>query len=268
MTQYVDTHTHLDMNEEWSVAQQVAAARATGVVTMMTVGTSLQSSRQVVATAQANADSGVWAVVGIHPNDAGHATDEALAEIAQLATADRVVGIGETGLDYYRDSEDPAVQMASFRAHIDIAKTTDRTLVIHCRDTDHGGVAGMAWSDTLGLLAEVGAPDRVVMHCFSGDLDVTRRCAEAGYWMSFAGNVTYKNAHAIRLAAAAAPEHLVLTETDAPFLSPVPLRGKTNQAANVEHVLATLAECRVMPLGAMAEQVLRNAQAAFALPGA
>jgi TatD DNase family protein len=263
---YVDTHTHLDLNEEWSVAQQIEAAKVVGVTTMMTVGTDVASSEQVVATAQAHAADGVWAVVGIHPNDAESATPEALARVEELAVADRVVGIGETGLDYYRDWADHGLQAESFRAHIEIAKRTDRTLVIHCRDTGHGGVAGAAWGDTLEILAQSGAPDRVIMHCFSGDLEVTERCAEAGYFMSFAGNVTYKNAHAIRLAAAAAPDHLLLTETDAPFLSPVPMRGKTNQAANVEHTLAVLAECRVTDLATLAAQVLHNAAIAFALP--
>ena len=268
MAEYVDTHTHLDINEEFSVEAQLDAAQDAGVTTLITVGTSVTSSRQVVATAQAHADRGVWAVVGIHPNDADEADDEALHEIARLATEDRVIGIGETGLDYYRDWADPSRQQASFRAHIQIAKDTDQTLVIHCRDTNHGGVAGQAWRDTLDILADEGAPDRVVMHCFSGDLEITRRCADAGYFLSFAGNVTYKNAHAIRMAAAAAPEHLLLTETDAPFLAPMPFRGKTNQAALVPHVLAHLAECRVTPVDELAEQVLRNARRAFALPTA
>ncbi len=264
--EYVDTHTHLDFSEDWTVPELVAAARDTGVTTMITVGTGVATSEQCVATANAHADDGVWAAVGIHPNDAQEATEEALEAIRQLATDERVVAIGETGLDYYRDTCDPDQQARSFRAHIGIAKELDLSLVIHCRDTAHGGVAGQAWLDTLRILEEEGAPDRVVMHCFSGDLEITKRCAEAGYFLSFAGNVTYKNAHALRMSAAAAPDHLLLTETDAPYLTPVPFRGKPNQAANVAHVLAGLAEARVTDVEVMAEQVMKNARTAFALP--
>ncbi len=266
MTEYVDTHTHLDFGDRWTVAEQVAAAREAGVTTMITVGTSVKSSEQVVATVAGHQRDGVLGAVGIHPNDADESTHlGAMERIRELAHAPGIVAVGETGLDYYRDTCDPERQAVSFRHHIAIARDTDRTLVIHCRDTAHGGVAGKAWQDCLRILEEEGAPDRVVMHCFSGDLEVTRRCAEAGYFMSFAGNVTYKNANALRMSAAAAPEHLLLTETDAPYLAPMPFRGKPNQAAYVPHVLAGLAEVRVTEIETMADQVMRNARRAFAL---
>jgi len=263
---YVDTHTHLDLHDELSVAEQLDAARAAGVTTVITVGTDVASSTQVVATAAAHDD--VWAVVGIHPNDADDATDEALAAIDALAVEPRVVGIGETGLDYYRDWAHKEAQARSFRAHIAMAKRHDLALVIHCRDTAHGGVAGDAWRDVLRILEAEGAPARTIMHCFSGDLSITKACVSAAYFMSFAGNVTYKNADALRMAAASAPLGLILTETDAPFLAPVPVRGQKNQAANVVHTLACLAEVRGEDPDELAAAVNANARRAFALPAA
>ena len=199
--------------------------------TMITVGTDMASSTQAVRTA-ARFD-GVWAAVGVHPNDAMEATPQVLEVIERLAQDDTVVAVGETGLDYYRDYTTPAQQEAAFRAHIQIAHHHDRALVIHCRD---------AWDDCLDILVDEGAPDRVVMHCFSGDLDVTKRCVEAGWYLSFAGNVTFGNARDLREAAAAAPLELLLTETDSPFLTPHPHRGKPNDPSYVPYTLRTLAE--------------------------
>ncbi|MEX0706228.1 MAG: TatD family hydrolase, partial [Nitriliruptoraceae bacterium] len=228
-----------------------------GVVAMMTVGTDLASSNQALAAARRFDD--VHAVVGIHPNDAMEATEEVLSVIDRLAGDAHVVGVGETGLDQYRDWTTPAQQEASFRAHIEIARRRDRTLVIHCRD---------AWDDCLAILDDAGAPDRVVMHCYSGDLEVTRRCADAGWYLSFAGNVTFRNADALRLVAAAAPAELLLTETDSPFLTPHPHRGTPNDPSHVGLTLEVLAQVRGQDPEALAAQVLANAQRAFSLAGA
>jgi TatD DNase family protein len=252
---YVDTHCHLDHHDELSAASQVERARRDGVTTLITVGTDMASSTQAVQAAQRF--DGVFAVVGIHPNDAMEATPHVLEVIDRLAQQDVVVGIGETGLDYYRDHTTPAQQERSYRRHIAMAKERDRTLVIHCRE---------AWADALRILHDEGAPDRVVMHCFSGDPKVVAHCAEHGFFMSFAGNVTFKNAGDLRVAAAEAPLDLLLTETDSPFLTPEPHRGRKNEPAHVPHVLRTLAGVKDLPLEEVADAVLGNARRAFALP--
>lgn len=252
---YVDTHCHLDHHEQLSPAQQVERARAVGVATMVTIGTDMASSTQAVATARRF--EGVWAAVGVHPNDAMEATPQVLGVIERLAKEDDVVAIGETGLDYYRDHTTPAQQATSFRAHIDFAKRHDKTLVVHCRD---------AWNDCLDILEDQGPPDRVVMHCFSGDVEVTRRCAEAGWYLSFAGNVTFNNAGDLREAAAATPLDLLLTETDSPFLTPHPHRGKPNDPSYVPYTLRALAEVQGLPADELEQAVEDNARRAFALP--
>jgi TatD DNase family protein len=199
----------------------------------------------------------VWAVVGVHPNDATETTPQVMDELARLANQDVVVGIGETGLDYYRDRTTPAEQEEAFRQHIELARRTDKALVIHCRE---------AWDDCLDILEDAGTPPRVVMHCFSGDRDVVARCREHGWFMSFAGNVTFKNAGDLRAAAAAAPLDLLLTETDSPYLSPEPHRGKRNEPARIPHVVSQLADVHGVTVGALREQVHANARSAYDLP--
>jgi TatD DNase family protein len=253
---YVDTHCHLDHHEGLSAAEQVARARAAGVTTMVTVGTDMASSTQAVATA--SRFDGVWAAVGVHPNDAMEATPQVLEVIDRLAANPAVVAIGETGLDYYRDWATPEQQDGAFRAQIELAKAHDKTLVIHCRD---------AWDDCLDVLGSQGAPERVVMHCFSGDLEVTRRCVEAGWYLSFAGNVTFKNAQPLRDAAAATPLDLLLTETDSPFLTPHPHRGEANDPSFVPLTLRALAATRSCEVEEVAAAVVANAARAFALEG-
>ena len=254
---FVDTHCHLDHHEGLSPAEQVRRAREAGVTTMITVGTDMASSTQAVTTARRF--DGVWAAVGVHPNDAMEATPRVLEVIDRLAKEPECVAVGETGLDYYRDHTTPIQQAASFRAHIDIARRQDRTLVVHCRE---------AWDDCLELLEDHGAPERVVMHCFSGDLEVTRRCAEAGYFLSFAGNVTFGNAGALRQAAAAVPLELLLTETDSPFLTPHPHRGKPNDPSYVPITLRALAEVQDRTVDEVERAVSANTIRAFALPAA
>lgn len=251
---YVDTHCHLDHHFDLSAGAQVTRARQAGVATMITVGTDMATSAQAVATA--NRYDGVWAAVGIHPNDCIEATPRVLEVIEQLARDPACVAVGETGLDYYRDHTTPAQQDASFRAHIDIAKRTDRTLVIHCRD---------AWEDVLDTLDAVGAPERVVLHCFSGDVGVVERSVAAGYYASFAGNVTFKNASPLREAAAAVPAHLLLTETDSPYLTPHPHRGEPNDPSFVPLTLRTLAAVQGRAEDELADIVAANTARAFDL---
>jgi TatD DNase family protein len=252
---YVDTHCHLDHHDQLPAGEQVRRAREVGVTTMITVGTDMASSTQAVHTA-ARYD-GVYAAVGVHPNDAMEATPHVLEVIERLAQQDEVVAVGETGLDYYRDHTTPAQQEASFRAHIEIAKAHDRALVIHCRE---------AWDDCLDVLEDAGPPARVVMHCFSGDLEVVKRCADRGWYLSFAGNVTFSNAQPLRDAAAAAPLELLLTETDSPFLTPHPHRGKRNDPSYVPYVLRTLAAVQHREVDEVEAAVEANARRAFALP--
>jgi TatD DNase family protein len=252
---YVDTHCHLDHHDTLGVAEQVERARAAGVTTLVTVGTDLASSRAAVATARAF--GGVHAAVGIHPNDADGATPDALAELAELALAPEVVAIGETGLDRHWDRTTPEVQEAAFRAQIELAKRTERALVVHCRE---------AWEDCLAILEDAGAPERVVLHCYSGDPEVTLRCVAAGHLMSFAGNVTFANAHRLRESAALVPAELLLTETDAPFLTPHPHRGRPNDPSFLPITLRALAELRREDPDELARTVLANARRVFALP--
>jgi TatD DNase family protein len=252
---YVDTHCHLDHHFELSAATQVAKAREAGVTTLITVGTDMASSTEAVATARRH--DGVFAAVGVHPNDAMEASPQVLEVIARLATEPDVVAVGETGLDYYRDHTTPEQQEASYRAHIDIAREHDRTLVVHCRE---------AWEDCLRILEQHGAPDRVVMHCFSGDEKVVDRCAERGWYLSFAGNVTFKNAGDLRAAAARTPVDLLLTETDAPYLTPHPHRGEPNDPSYLPFTVRTLAELHGHEPDDLADRIMANAVRAFDLP--
>ncbi|HEX2028850.1 MAG TPA: TatD family hydrolase [Nitriliruptorales bacterium] len=256
MAEYADTHCHLDHHEQMRPAEQIERARQHGVMILVTVGTDLASSTEAVQTAGRH--DGVWATVGVHPNDAMEATPQVLGRIEQLAMQQRVVGVGETGLDYYRDWAPPDRQRAAYRRHIELAKATGKTLVVHCRD---------AWADTLAILEEEGPPARVVLHCFSGDASLAERCSAAGYFLSFAGNVTFKNAPVLRDAAAVTPLDQLLTETDSPFLTPHPHRGSPNEPANVAQVAACLADVKGLQLEEIAAATVANARQAFALPG-
>jgi TatD DNase family protein len=252
----LDSHCHLDL-VGGDVVGQLQAARDVGVDVVVQIGVDLASSR---LSAQIAAEhDGLWAAVAIHPNEAGlgAATPAVLAEIEQLAALSQVKAIGETGLDHFRTGEDGrGPQEESFRRHIDIAKRTGTTLVIHDRD---------AHDEVLRVLEEEGAPDRVVFHCFSGAAAMARVCADRGYWMSFAGNVTFKNAGDLRAAAAAVPADLLLVETDAPFLTPIPYRGRPNASYLIPLTMRALAEVRGADLDALCGAVAANGRAAFAL---
>ena len=252
-----DSHCHLDMIDR-PVSEIVAEASAVGITRMITIGCDLRSSRWAARCAADN--SGIYAAVAIHPNETTAAAAEpggsaaVLAEIAALAALPRVRAVGETGLDYYRDSSEPAVQRDWFRAHIEIAKATGKALMIHDRD---------AHEDVLRLLAADGAPERVVFHCFSGDRAMAARCAEAGYVMSFAGNVTFASAQQLRDAAEVAPAELILVETDAPFLTPVPYRGKPNTPAMVAHTVRRIAEVKRLELDELCAAIAATGERVF-----
>jgi TatD DNase family protein len=234
----LDAHCHLDLIEQ-PPDEVLAAARATRITRVVTVGVDLPSSQW--SAKYAAGEQGVYAAVAIHPNETAAAAsnpagrDEVLAEIAALAALPQVRAVGETGLDYYRDYAAPEVQREWFHAHIEIAKRAGKALMIHDRE---------AHEDILRILEQDGPPERVVFHAFSGDAAMARRCADAGYVMSFAGNVTFKNAPGLREAAAAAPADLLLSETDAPFLTPMPYRGRPNSPAMVAYTVRCLASVK------------------------
>jgi TatD DNase family protein len=245
----LDAHCHLDLIEE-PTGEVLAAARAAGITRVVTVGVDVPSSRW--SADHADPGQGVYAAVAVHPNETAAAAsspaqrDEVLAEIAKLAALPQVRAVGETGLDYYREYAAPEVQRDWFRAHIDIAKQAGKALMIHDRE---------AHADVLAILEADGPPERVVFHCFSGDAAMAKRCADAGYVMSFAGNLTFANAPALRDAAAAAPADLLLVETDAPFLTPMPYRGKPNTPAMVAHTVRCLAEVKQLAVADMCASV-------------
>lgn len=246
-----DAHTHLDALD-MDAEEAVASAHAVGITRIVTVGTDLPSSHWSAECARLH--DAVYAAVAIHPNDTGDITESTLADIASLAAQPRVRAVGETGLDYYRDWADAEAQRRSFRAHIEIAKSTGKALMIHDRD---------AHDDVLRILEEDGPPEKVIFHCFSGDAEMARLCAERGYYMSFAGNVTFTNAKELREAAAAAPPELTLVETDAPYLTPVPHRGKPNAPYLIPYTLRFLAELHGIDAAAFAERLDLNGRDVF-----
>jgi len=268
-----DSHTHLDM-QSGTVEEALAKASSVGVTTVVQVGCDVRSSQWAAETAAAF--EAVHAAVALHPNEAPRivhgdpdgwsrqgarepggdaALETALAEIDRLAALPHVKGVGETGLDYFRTGgEGKAAQERSFRAHIEIAKRHGKTLVIHDRD---------AHADVLRILKEEGAPERTVFHCYSGDAAMAEVCARAGYFMSFAGNVTFKNAQPLRDALAVAPLELVLVETDAPFLTPAPYRGRPNAPYLVPVTVRAMAAVKGIEEDALATALAENTARAF-----
>ncbi|MFD0901321.1 TatD family hydrolase [Actinomadura sediminis] len=246
-----DSHCHLDIVET-PVDEQLAAAKAAGVARIVTIGCDLASSRFAVDAAGEFDD--VYAGVAIHPNETTGISDAVLADIEAMAAHPKVRAIGETGLDYYRDWAPKDDQHRSFRAHIGIAKRTGKALVIHDRD---------AHDDVLAILKEEGAPGTVVFHCYSGDAAMAEVCAENGYLMSFAGNVTFKNAEPLREALRAAPLDLILVETDAPFLTPVPHRGKPNASYLIPHTVRAMAEIKGVEVDELCTAIAANGERAF-----
>ena len=247
----VDSHCHLDnFNEGGPGGAGVRAvldrAKAVGIDRIVQVGCDVESSRYSVECANAFPGE-VVAAIALHPNDAPRLPDleGALAEIEEMAKNPRVRAIGETGLDHFRTPpEKRDVQEYSFRRHIALAKKLGKTLMIHDRD---------AHDDVLRVLEEEGAPERVVFHCFSGDAVMAQVCAARGYVLSFAGTLTFKNAPQLREALALIPADQFLVETDAPFLTPVPYRGRPNAPYLVPHTVRLMAEIR----GVREEEIAR-----------
>ncbi|GAB4099079.1 TatD family hydrolase [Sinomonas halotolerans] len=259
----VDNHTHLDFRDglvEVGVREALDAAEAVGVHRAVQVGCDLPSSRFTVEAV--DADPRLLGAVALHPNDAPRYAargelEAAYAEIESLAAHPRIRAIGETGLDYFRThGEALSVQADSFRWHIDLAKRLGKTLQIHDRD---------AHDDVVRVLAEEGAPERVVFHCFSGDEALVRVCNENGWFMSFAGTFTFKNAAGLREALAVADPGRVLVETDAPFLTPHPYRGRPNASYMVPYTVRAMAEVLGADLAALCARIGTNTEEAYGL---
>jgi TatD DNase family protein len=246
----VDTHCHLFLGDR-QPAEVVETARAAGVDRLICVG--IDPDTSVRSRELAETLPGVFATAGVHPHDASTFDAEASRRIEELMLDPRVIAVGECGLDYFRMHSPVEDQRRTLEAHVEISNGSGKPMVVHVRD---------AWPDVLSLLEKRGAA-RVVIHCFSGDADIARECARRGYWMSFAGNVTYpKNGH-LREAAATVAEDRLLVETDAPSLSPQKLRGRDNEPANVMLTLDELARVRDVDVADLVGTTARNARNAF-----
>jgi TatD DNase family protein len=246
----VDTHCHLFLMEvEPAVA--VETAKAAGLERLICVGVDVETSRRSLEIA--DSIEGVFATAGVHPHDASTFSGTVSAGVEELLHDPRVIAVGECGLDWFRMRSPREDQIRTLRAHVSLSNESGKPMVVHVRD---------AWEDVLDVLADAGA-ERVVIHCFSGDVGIARECVERGYWLSFAGNVTYpKNEH-LRRAAAEVPIDRLLVETDSPFLAPQRLRGRDNAPQNVLHTLDAIARARVEPLETVVKCTANNAHSAF-----
>jgi TatD DNase family protein len=246
---WTDSHAHLQYD---GVGQQaIERARSAGVTRIVCIGTDAVTSSEAIALAH-QAGPGIWATVGLHPHEAS----EGVATLDGLWDDPRVVAVGECGLDYHYDHSPRAEQRAAFAAQVNIAHERDLALVIHTRE---------AWDDTFAILASEGVPSRTVLHCFSGGPDEARRCLGFGALLSFSGIVSFRNAAEVREAAVICPLERLLVETDAPFLAPVPHRGRTNEPAFVTLVGAAVAEARGVAPEVVEAASWANAERVFRL---
>ncbi|WP_016700439.1 TatD family hydrolase [Actinoalloteichus spitiensis] len=253
----VDAHTHLDAcgaRTASEVAGVVDRAAAAGITRVVTVADDLDSARWAVRAA--HWDRRVFAAVALHPTRTAEFPEPVREELAALAADPRVVAVGETGLDYYWDYSPPAAQREAFRWHVALAKSVGKPLMIHDRE---------AHEDILRVLEEEGPPEHVVFHCFSGDEDFARRCVEAGYVLSFAGTVSFRNARDLHAAARVVPEDQLLVETDAPFLTPHPFRGRPNEPYCAAYTVRELARLRGVAEEVVAAAANRTADRIFGL---
>ena len=254
-----DNHTHLDIaygDEALSTREQLDKAASVGIKGVVQVGVTLATSKWSAELAAKEPQ--VLAAVALHPNEAPEygtlaKLDEAIAEIADLATQPRVRAIGETGLDFFRTEGEQslALQQHSFEEHIRIAKENNIALMIHDRD---------AHDEVVATLKRVGAPEKVVFHCYSGDIDLAQICIDNGWYMSFAGNITIKRNEHLRNSLAMAPKELLLVETDAPFLTPEPFRGRPNASYLVPITVRKMAEVRSVDSNDLAAQLTSNTE--------
>ena len=257
----IDSHCHIELiakaaPDSAEVQAVLDEAASVGIEQVVQIGYDLTQSRWSVGVAEAWVGRAL-AAVALHPNEAPvvENLEEQLREIEKLAEHPRVRGIGETGLDYFRTPEElRAKQEHSFRAHIAIAKKSKKALIIHDRD---------AHQDILRVLKEEGAPEKVIFHCYSGDVQMAEECVKAGYFLSFSGTVTFKNAPELRAALSITPLEKLLVETDAPFLAPTPYRGALNSPAQIARTIRLMAEVVNKPVEDLCDATRRNALALF-----
>ena len=248
----IDTHAHLDALDD--APQALARAREAGVGRVVTIGTTLESCRAMLDLAER--EEGVFVSLGLHPHEAGTVGRAEVEELATLIGHPKAVAVGETGLDHFRDYAPHDRQLELFRAQTELALDAGKPIVVHTRAAE---------DDTLAVLTELPENARVVLHCFSS-LRLLGPALERGWYVSFAGNVTYPKATELRTAAARVRGDRILAETDSPYLSPQPVRGRRNEPAYVVHTLATLAEARGQAEDELARAIDANATAAFGLP--
>ena len=282
----IDSHAHLDMYSAEDLPQLLARAHSAGVGAILAIGIgdgphemhrALEIAETIAESTHSSDLPTIFASAGIHPQEAAHATPDALTRLEALAQNPRCIAIGEIGLDYYHvDNPAIAIQKDAFVAQLRIAAATRKPIVIHCRTSELAtpqakkkfGPAD-AWEDLLALLAEHWQPHSRnnapagIMHCFSGTVDHARRSLALGFSISFAGNLTYPAAKGIREAAAFAPADRILVETDAPFLAPIPFRGQRNEPALVAHTADALADLRGISAGDLATLTTANFHALF-----
>jgi TatD DNase family protein len=273
-----DSHAHLDMYSSDDLPQVLARAYAAGVHTILAIGIGDGPHQMHCALEIAEAQTSpelpaIYASAGIHPQEAANFTPENLAKLATLAADPRCIAIGEIGLDYYHvENPTPEIQHAAFIAQLNIAATTRKPILIHCRTSELATPqakakfgAADAWDDLLSLLVEHWQPHALpgIMHCFSGTVENARRSLDLGFYLSFAGNLTYPAAKSIREAAIFAPADRILVETDAPFLAPIPFRGQRNEPALVAHTAAALATLRGISADQLSAQTTANFHALF-----
>jgi TatD DNase family protein len=260
-----DSHAHLDFYTETSTDRDEVLRRAcaagVGTILAIGIGDGPDTMHQALEIANTSADAtsdpslpAIYASAGIHPQEAAHATKEALAKLAHVATDPRCIAIGEIGLDYYHaDNPDIATQQLAFTAQMYLAAQARKPILIHCRTSELATPQAQekfgdadAWEDLLRLIDEHWTRHRLggIMHCFSGTVDHARRSLDAGFHLSFAGNLTYPKSQTIREAAIMAPADRILIETDAPFLAPIPLRGQRNEPAHITHTAEAFALLR------------------------
>lgn len=257
----VDAHAHLeivtnDAPDSESVRKVIEEAHSVGVTRIVQVGYSAEQSQWCADLANLYPGR-VLAAVALHPNEAPvvDSLDEHFAVIETLAQQPRVRAIGETGLDYFRTPPElRGIQQESFKRHIELAKRTNKALVIHDRDSHE---------DVLSVLLEVGAPEKTVFHCYSGDAEMAKICSERGYILSFAGTMTFKNAPALREAVKLVPQEQLLVETDSPFLAPSPHRGMQNTPAQIPNIVRAMAEERNQDLDELCHQLSATSERIF-----
>jgi len=267
----IDSHCHLDDYEDLPAVLE--RARAAGVERLLAIGIGEGPETMQRALELAHEHPQVWASAGIHPQEAHQATPEALAKLETLVRDPRCIAVGEIGLDYYHvDNPDVATQKNAFAAQMKIAVAARKPITIHCRTSELATPAAKAkyepadaWGDLLTLIAEHWTPGGLpgIMHCFSGSEEKARRSLDVGFYLSFAGNVTYPKSGVIQSVAKWAPADRILVETDAPFLAPVPLRGQRNEPAHVALTAKFVAELRGVSLDELSAQTTANFERLF-----